>query len=68
MRAVSVPSSSLNDTLSVVDTRDPAAPAQLTAGLADLPCLSFEVAGDAADCAVGDQGVEVVDLSSLRSK
>jgi len=55
-----------DNTLTVVDTLEPDAPTRLTRELTNWGCQSLEVASDAAYCAVGQRGVEVIDLSSMR--
>jgi hypothetical protein len=52
----------------VVDTLDPAAPTRLVHELASPLFSALDVAGDTAYCAVGPDGVDVIDLSSLRGK
>jgi len=55
-----------NNTLTVVDTRDDRASRRLSHELPGWGCQSLEVAGDSAYCAVGQRGVGVVDLGSMR--
>jgi hypothetical protein len=55
-----------DNNVTVVDTFDPAALQTLTRELPGWGCASLEVAGDAAYCAVGHRGVEVIDLSGMR--
>jgi hypothetical protein len=55
-----------DSTVTVVDTLDPANVETLTRELPGWGCASLEVAGDAAYCAVGHRGVEVIDLSDMR--
>jgi hypothetical protein len=50
----------------VIDTLDPALTATISRELPGWGCASLEVANDAAYCAVGQRGVEVIDLSSMR--
>jgi hypothetical protein len=52
--------------MTIVDTLDPSAPTRLTHELSNWGCQSLEVADDTAYCAVGQRGVEVIDLSSTR--
>ena len=52
--------------LTVVDTTDGRAPAKLTHEMPSWGCGSLEVAEDTAYCAVGQRGVEVIDMTSLR--
>jgi hypothetical protein len=52
--------------LTAVDTSNPAQPTRLSRELPGWGCQSLEVAGDAAYCAVGQRGVEVIDLTTLR--
>lgn len=51
--------------LTVIDTADGQAPVELTHDLPGWGCGSLEVAGDNAYCAIGQRGVEVIDLSPL---
>jgi hypothetical protein len=55
-----------DSTVTVVDTLDPTAPTRISQELPGWGCASLEVADDAAYCAVGQRGVEVIDLSSMR--
>jgi hypothetical protein len=55
-----------DNTLTVVDTLDPSATTRLEHELPGWGCAALEVSGDAAYCAVGQRGVEVIDLSSMR--
>ncbi len=56
-----------DQTVTVIDTLDPdPASERVTRELPGWGCTSLEVAGDAAYCAVGPRGVEVIDLSSMR--
>jgi uncharacterized secreted protein with C-terminal beta-propeller domain len=52
--------------LTVVDTADGMTPARLTHEIPGWGCGSLEVTADTAYCAVGQRGVEVIDLSSMR--
>jgi hypothetical protein len=52
--------------VTVVDTTDGMAPATLTHDIPGWGCGSLEVAADTAYCAVGQRGVEVIDMSSMR--
>jgi hypothetical protein len=54
------------NTVSVVDTGNLESPAMLTHELPGWGCQSLEVTEDAAYCALGQRGVEVIDLSPLR--
>jgi hypothetical protein len=56
----------VDQTVTVIDTLDPEAPQSLSRELPGWGCASLEVSGDAAYCAVGQRGVEVIDLSSMR--
>jgi hypothetical protein len=55
-----------DSTVTVVDTLDPTNPARLSQELPGWGCSSLEVSADAAYCAVGQRGVEVIDLSTMR--
>ena len=55
-----------DNNLTVIDTLHPSAQTRLTQELPGWGCQSLEVASDAAYCAVGQRGVEVIDLSSMR--
>jgi hypothetical protein len=55
-----------NRRMTVLGTRDPAAPTQQVHELPDSDCESFDVAGDTLYCATGTRGVEVIDLSATR--
>ncbi|HVZ32904.1 MAG TPA: hypothetical protein VG963_10780, partial [Polyangiaceae bacterium] len=55
-----------DNTMTAVDTAQPMNPRKLTHDLPGYGCQSLEVGGDAAYCAQGQRGVEVIDLSSLR--
>jgi len=55
-----------DSTVTVVDTRDATAPRRMTKELPGWGCQSLEVGADAAYCAAGQRGVEVIDLSSMR--
>jgi hypothetical protein len=55
-----------DNTVTVVDTLAPTAPTHLSRELPLWGCQSLEVSADSAYCAVGQRGVEVIDLSSLR--
>jgi hypothetical protein len=55
-----------DQTVTVIDTLDPAVTATISRELPGWGCASLEVANDAAYCAVGQRGVEVIDLSSMR--
>jgi hypothetical protein len=55
-----------DQTVTVIDSLDPAASESITRELPGWGCASLEVSGDAAYCAVGQRGVEVIDLSSMR--
>jgi hypothetical protein len=55
-----------DNTLTVVDTHEPTEFTRLSRELPGWGCQSLEVAGDTAYCAVGQRGVEVIDLSSMR--
>jgi hypothetical protein len=55
-----------DNTVTVIDTFDPAAPTRLSHELPIWGCQSLEVSGDTAYCAAGQRGVEVIDLSSMR--
>jgi uncharacterized secreted protein with C-terminal beta-propeller domain len=52
--------------VTVVDTADGQQPAVLTHDIPGWGCGSLEVAADTAYCAVGQRGVEVIDMSSMR--
>jgi uncharacterized secreted protein with C-terminal beta-propeller domain len=57
----------INDNrVTVVDTADGQQPALLTHDIPGWGCGSLEVASDTAYCAVGQRGVEVIDMSSMR--
>jgi hypothetical protein len=55
-----------DQTVTVIDTLDPAASQTISRELPGWGCASLEVSGDAAYCAVGQRGVEIIDLSSMR--
>lgn len=55
-----------DNTVTVVDTAEPMAPARLSHEIPSWGCQSLEVSADTAYCAVGQRGVEVIDLSSMR--
>jgi hypothetical protein len=55
-----------DSTVTVIDTLNPNAATRLSRELPGWGCSSLEVSGDAAYCAVGQRGVEVIDLSSMR--
>jgi hypothetical protein len=55
-----------DNTVTVVDTVNVASPVRLTHEIPNWSCQSLEVSGDTAYCAVGQRGVEVIDLSSMR--
>jgi hypothetical protein len=55
-----------NNTVTVVDTSQAAAPRRLAHEIPGWGCSSLEVSSDSAYCAVGQRGVEVIDLSSMR--
>jgi hypothetical protein len=55
-----------DQTVTVIDTLAPEASASLSRELPGWGCAALEVSGDAAYCAVGQRGVEVIDLSSMR--
>jgi len=55
-----------DQTVTVVDTQAPMAPRRLTHEIPGWGCNSLEVGGDTAYCAVGQRGVEVIDLSQVR--
>ncbi len=50
----------------VVDTSVPTEPVRLTHDIPGWGCSSLEVGESAAYCALGQRGVEVIDLSSMR--
>jgi hypothetical protein len=52
--------------VTVLDTTDGMEPARLTHDIPGWGCSSLEVADDAAYCALGQRGVEVIDMSSMR--
>ncbi|HEU4582441.1 MAG TPA: beta-propeller domain-containing protein [Polyangiaceae bacterium] len=52
--------------VTVVDTADGRKPATLTHEIPGYGCGSLEVAADSAYCALGQRGVEVIDMSSMR--
>jgi hypothetical protein len=52
--------------VTVVDTTDGMKPATLTHEIPGYGCGSLEVAADSAYCALGQRGVEVIDMSSMR--
>jgi hypothetical protein len=54
-----------DNTVTVVDTANPVEPARLSHEIPSWGCQSLEVSGEAAYCAVGQRGVEVIDLSSM---
>jgi hypothetical protein len=55
-----------DSTVTVIDTLDPTDPARISQELPGWGCASLEVSADAAYCAVGQRGVEVIDLSTMR--
>jgi hypothetical protein len=55
-----------DNTVTVVDTLDPANVSELSVDLPNWGCASLEVANDTAYCASGQRGVEVIDLSTMR--
>jgi hypothetical protein len=55
-----------DNTMTAVDTAQLTNPRKLTHDLPGYGCASLEVGADAAYCAQGQRGVEVIDLSSLR--
>jgi uncharacterized secreted protein with C-terminal beta-propeller domain len=55
-----------DQTVTVIDTLDPLATETVSRELPGWGCTSLEVSGDAAYCAVGQRGVEVIDLSAMR--
>ncbi len=52
--------------VTVIDTTDGMTPATLTHEIPGYGCGSLEVAADSAYCALGQRGVEVIDMSSMR--
>ncbi|MEY4545813.1 MAG: hypothetical protein RL685_2008 [Pseudomonadota bacterium] len=52
--------------LTVVDTTEGLPTQQMTHELPGWGCGSLEVSGDTAYCAIGQRGVEVIDMSALR--
>jgi hypothetical protein len=55
-----------DSTVTVIDTLNPSATTRISRELPGWGCSSLEVSGDTAYCAVGQRGVEVIDLSSMR--
>jgi hypothetical protein len=55
-----------NQTVMVVDTQQLMTPRQLTHEIPGWGCNSLEVGGDTAYCAVGQRGVEAIDLTLVR--
>lgn len=55
-----------DNTITVVDTADAADITRLDHELPNWSCQSLEVSADTAYCAVGQRGVEVIDLTSMR--
>jgi hypothetical protein len=55
-----------DQTVTVIDTLDPTATENITRELPGWGCVSLEVSADAAYCAVGQRGVEVIDLRPMR--
>ena len=55
-----------DNTVTVVDTANPADFKQLAHELPNWGCQSLEVSSDAAFCAVGQRGVEVIDLTTMQ--
>jgi hypothetical protein len=55
-----------DSSVTVVDTANPEDPRTLTHELPGWACQSLEVAEDTAYCALGERGVETIDLSPLR--
>ncbi|HTV22905.1 MAG TPA: beta-propeller domain-containing protein [Polyangiaceae bacterium] len=55
-----------DQTVTVVDTLAPEATQSISRDLPGWGCSSLEVSENAAYCAVGQRGVEVIDLSSMR--
>lgn len=51
-----------DNTLTVVDSNDASAPTLLTHEIPGWGCQSLEVAGDSAYCALGQGGVDIIDL------
>jgi uncharacterized secreted protein with C-terminal beta-propeller domain len=55
-----------DSTVNVFDTVDPSNITRISRELPGWGCSSLEVSSDAAYCAVGQRGVEVIDLSGMR--
>jgi hypothetical protein len=55
-----------DNNVTVFDTVDPDNITRISRELPGWGCSSLEVSGDAAYCAVGQRGVEVIDLSTMR--
>jgi hypothetical protein len=55
-----------DQTVTVIDTLDPTATQNISRELPGWGCVSLEVSADAAYCAVGQRGVEVIDLRPMR--
>ncbi|HKO91819.1 MAG TPA: beta-propeller domain-containing protein [Polyangiaceae bacterium] len=55
-----------DQTVTVVDTEQLMTPRRLTHEIPGWGCNSLEVGGDTAYCAVGQRGVEVIDLNQVR--
>jgi hypothetical protein len=55
-----------DNTVTVVDTADSSDFKRLEHELPNWGCQSLEVSSDTAFCAVGQRGVEVIDLTSMR--
>jgi hypothetical protein len=55
-----------DNNVTVFDTLDPAHIARRAHELPGWGCSSLEVSGDSAYCAIGQRGVEVIDLSGMR--
>ena len=55
-----------DQTVTVIDTLIPEAAQSISRELPGWGCASLEVSADAAYCAVGQRGVEVIDLSAMR--
>jgi hypothetical protein len=52
-------------TLTAIDTSSRVAPTRLSHEIPGWTCQSLEVAGNTAYCALGQRGVEVIDLTAL---
>jgi hypothetical protein len=55
-----------DSTVTVIDTLNPSRATRISRELPGWGCSSLEVSGDTAYCALGQRGVEVIDLSSMR--